>query len=201
MINPDEITTVRVGQLPPANFNLTDLIPHEVGTVLSQGTAQSFADFIGNYLETTGSIAFRAITVLDGQTLPDTTEPEWILAGKGTFVNVNGGADITTTEELNALMSNGAYWFIGVEIPIVIDPLTITGFVKNIYAKRYAGSGQTYTLPTGATATKGWINDYPQHLEEAGFESDLNTFTQTGTTFTFKQTIETGDRIIIDYYS
>ena len=75
-----------------------------------------------------------------------------------------------------------------------------TTWISAIVSKRYSGSGQTYTLPTGATAIKGWINDYPQHLEESGFESDLNTFTQTGTTFTFKQTIETGDRIVIDYY-
>ena len=44
MINPDLITTVRVGELPPEPFSLTDLIPHEVGTDLKQGTIQQLLD-------------------------------------------------------------------------------------------------------------------------------------------------------------
>lgn len=72
--------------------------------------------------------------------------------------------------------------------------------VHGISSTRQSGSGQTYVIPTGAVALKGWINDGVQHLQQAGFESDLNTFTQSGANVIFKKTITTGQRIIIDYY-
>jgi len=227
-INPEEINTLRLGQLPPNAFALTDLIPHEIGTDLNQGTVQQLADVIGSYLGSLGALAFNPITVLDGQNLPATTTNEWILVGKGTFINVGGGADITTTQGLNAIVSNGSFWSLSVEIPIIVDPpeamisQTVTNgvtnyspsedavydaiidaaenFVTKLFTIRLAGDGQDYDLPSGAVAFKGYINDGVQHLEQAGFESDLNTFTQTGVTITFKKTITTGQRIIIDYY-
>lgn len=65
----------------------------------------------------------------------------------------------------------------------------------------YVGVSQTYTLPiSGAIATKGYINDAIQHKEKEGFESRLNTFTQTGDVVTFKKTIVAGNRIDIDFY-
>jgi len=130
MINPEDISTIRVGQLSPTPFNLTDNIPHEVGTDLNRGTIQQFADFLATYIGATSSIAFRPITVLDGETLPTTTQEEWILVGSGTFYNVGGGATLVCTEELNAIMSNGDYWFIGVQIPINVDLAGITQFIR-----------------------------------------------------------------------
>ena len=132
MIDPNAITTVRVGQLPPADFSATDLIAHEVGSDLKQGSVQQLADFIVLQIGASSGLAFRPITVLDGETLPNTTTEEWILVGKGTFYNVNGGANIVTTEELNALMSNGSYWFLGVEIPINVE-LAIAQFIRAGY--------------------------------------------------------------------
>jgi len=46
MINPDLITTVRVGELAPEPFSLTDLIPHEVGVDLKSGTIQQLLDLL-----------------------------------------------------------------------------------------------------------------------------------------------------------
>ena len=46
MIDPNLITTTRVGELPPFAFSLTDLIPHEVGTDLKSGTIQQLLDFL-----------------------------------------------------------------------------------------------------------------------------------------------------------
>jgi hypothetical protein len=119
-INPNDITTVRVGELPSAPFSATDLIPHEVGAQLKKGTLQDMATFIATLIGSSDAIGFRAVTVLDGQTLPSVTagKNEFILVGKGTFPNVGGGATITTTEELNALITTGTSWSIGVEIPI-----------------------------------------------------------------------------------
>lgn len=227
MINPGDITTVSVSQLPIAAFNLSDPLPHEVGGILKQGTVQSLADVIGAYLDVSGGVGFKAVQVNDGETLPATTQQEFILVGKGTFINVGGGANITTTEELNALVSNGTYWFIGVEIPINVELAGITQLIRSgftnttpsedaifsalalksnvsdparqLHSFRASGSGQTYTLPSGAIAFKGWINDGVQHKEDPAFTSDLTTFTQSGTTVTFKKAITAGQRIIIDY--
>jgi len=46
MINPNLITTIRVGELPPVDLSLTSVIPHEVGTDLKQGTVQQLLDLL-----------------------------------------------------------------------------------------------------------------------------------------------------------
>jgi len=75
------------------------------------------------------------------------------------------------------------------------------GTVTVISNQRYSAAGQDYILPlSGATATIAYIDDYPQHLEAPSFLSDLNTYTQTDDTVTFKQTIETGSIIRIYYH-
>lgn len=116
MIDPAEIITKRVGQLPVVPFSLTDKLPKENGSDLGQDTINNLADFIGSYIGTTSSLAFNPTTVNDGGTLPVTSSNEWMLVGKGTFHNVGGGADIITTEELNAVTSNGSYWSLAVQI-------------------------------------------------------------------------------------
>lgn len=112
-----EYTTIKVGELPSASLTGTDFIPHEVGGLLKKATVSEFASFI----QANSAVGFRAVSVADGGTLPTTTIQEFILVGPGTYNNVGGGSPITVTEELNALVSNGTYWFIGVEIPI--DPV------------------------------------------------------------------------------
>jgi len=72
--------------------------------------------------------------------------------------------------------------------------------LQTISSLRFIGAGQTYVLAVGGIAFKGWINDGVQHLQQAGFESDLNTFIQIGNDVTFKKTITAGQRIIIDFY-
>jgi len=88
--------------------------------------------------------------------------------------------NITTTEELNALTSNGTYWSLAVEIPIDVSLAGITQNIRSGYTQtvpsedavfralqsisssipsativasiRYAGLGQDYELPVEATA-------------------------------------------------
>jgi hypothetical protein len=160
MIDPNAISTIRVGQLPSLDFNLTDKIPHEVGTDLKSGTIQQLADFISSYIGVSSSIAFRAVTVLDGETLPSTTQEEWILVGKGTFYNVGGGATIVCTEELNAIMSNGTYWVIGVEIPINVE---LSGIVQTIRAT-YTDTAPSENAVFNALALKADVDDVPLAL-------------------------------------
>lgn len=158
MIDPNAIDTIRVGELPPSGFNLTDNLPHEVGTDLNKGTVQQLADTIGDYLGTTDSLAFNPTTVVDGGTLPATNSNEWMLVGKGTFHNVGGQPDVITTEELNALTSNGSYWSLSVEIPINVE---FAGITQNIR------SGYTDTTPSEdavfkALALKANLTDIPE---------------------------------------
>lgn len=156
-INPAEITTVKVGELVPEIWSLSDLLPHEVESVLRQGSVQGLADLISSYIGTVSSLAFNPTAVNDGETLPITTTTEWMFVGKGTFLNVGGGADITTIEELNVLTSNGSFWSLAVEIPIDVE---FAGVVQTIR------SGFTQTVPSenavyNALALKANITDLP----------------------------------------
>lgn len=226
-IDPNNITTVRVGQLPTADFNLSDPIPHEVGTDLKQGTVQSLADFIGSYLEVSGGVGFRAVTVNDGETLPSTTQQEFILVGPGTFFNVGGGATITTTEELNALVSNGTYWFIGVEIPINVELAGITQLIRSGFTNttpsedavfnalalktnssdlnlftptdKYtiADNEQTITIPTGHKPLYVLLNSAIQHPLTSNNASRIDLWTQSGNVITLTQPTFTGDYIFV----
>ncbi len=74
------------------------------------------------------------------------------------------------------------------------------GTVVSIENQRYAGAGQSYVIPDGAIAFEAHINEGVQFLEDPSFLTDLNTFTQTGTTVTFKKTIIAGQRIRIKFY-
>ncbi|CAH56673.1 peptidase [Flavobacterium phage 11b] len=137
-----DFTSLRLGQLPTAAISLTDNIAHEVGSDLRKATVQELADFVANYASTIQGAGFRPVNVIDGQTLPTTTTKEFILVGKGTYFNVNGGATIVLNEELNALVSNGTFWSIGVEIPVNVE---LAGIVQTIR------SGYTTTTPSENT--------------------------------------------------
>jgi hypothetical protein len=172
MINPAEITTVSVHELVPAVWSLDDLLPHEVDETLRQGSVQGLADLISAYIGTVSSLAFNPTTVNSGETLPATTTTEWMFVGKGTFLNVGGGSDITTTEELNVLTSNGTYWSLAVQIPIDVE---FSGVVQTIR------SGFTATVPSEnavfqALALKANTSDipvaFPKKLERFGNGTD-----------------------------
>jgi len=130
MIDPITTNTARVGELPNEPFSLSDKIPHEVGIDLKSGTVQQLVDLVSNVIDATGGVGFRAVSVADGQTLPATTTQEFILLGKGTYYNVSGGDTIVLTKELNAVVSNGSFWFIGVEIDINAEDLGIVQTIR-----------------------------------------------------------------------
>jgi hypothetical protein len=81
---------------------------------------------------------------------------------------VNGGATIVCTEELNALVSNGTFWSIGVEIPISADLIGITQTIL---------SGNTQTAPSenavyNALLLKANITDIPAPMPKLYFIAD-----------------------------
>lgn len=225
MIDPLLISTIRIGQLTEAPFDPNGNIPHEVGTDLRRGTNTNYATFIAGLIGAMGGLSFLPITITNGQLLPSTTTNEWFLAGKGTYHQSGGFPDIVCTQELNAIIGNGTNWVLGVEIPITFNPpasmisqsissgvtnyapsenavfLALQSKISNIYSIRFAGAGQTYTLPTGAKVMPIlYIDGYPQYLEDVAFLSDLNTFTILGSDVTFKTTIDSNSQIIIPYY-
>lgn len=168
MINPLEISTIRVGQLASAPISLTDNIPHEVGSELHRATIEELSVFIATYVGTVGGVGFRPVTVIDGQTLPTTTQKEWILVGKGTFYNVNGGTTIVTTEELNAIMSDGSIWSLGVEIPIVAE---LIGIVQTI-RESFTATAPSEDAVFKALALKANISDTPISVPKITFAAD-----------------------------
>lgn len=172
-INPDEISTVRVGQLPPEGWNLTDLLPHEISSQLKQGTVQGLANLISTYIGAVSSLALNSTVVNDGETLPATTSEEFMFVGKGTFHNVGGGQDIVTTEPLNVLTSNGSVWSLAVAIPVNVE---LAGIVQTIR------SGFTTTTPSenavyDALSLKANVIDVTDALNSKAGLSTVNTFT------------------------
>lgn len=113
-----DYTSIRVGQLQTDVISGGNFIPHEVAGILKKATITDLAAFIG----ASDAVGFRAVSVENGGTLPDTDTQEFILVGPGSYNNVGGGSVVTVTEELNALVSNGTFWFVGVEISIDAPP-------------------------------------------------------------------------------
>jgi hypothetical protein len=124
-INPDNITTIRVDQLPEDTLNLTNDFAHSNGTELKKATIQALVDLVSTAIGSSSGVGYLAISVTDGQQLPDVpTEAGFFLAGAGTYLNINGYPDVICTENLNAIMSLTDHWELAVEIPI--NPLTGT---------------------------------------------------------------------------
>jgi hypothetical protein len=124
-INPELITTIRVDQLPDETLSLTNLFPHTVGTDLKSATIQELVDLVATAIGVSGGVGYIAISVTDGQQLPDVPElPSFFLCGAGTYLNINGYPNVICTENLNAVMSLTDHWELAVEIPI--NPLSGT---------------------------------------------------------------------------
>jgi hypothetical protein len=118
-INPDNITTIRVDQLPEDTLALVNEFAHTNGTELKKATIQSLVDLVAAAVGAGSGVGFLPISVTDGQQLPDVpADPSFFLAGIGTYLNINGFPDLICTEELNAIMSLTDHWEIAVEIPI-----------------------------------------------------------------------------------
>jgi hypothetical protein len=121
-INPELITTIRVDQLPDETLSLTNLFPHTVGTDLKSATIQELVDLVATAIGVSGGVGYIAISVTDGQQLPDVPElPSFFLCGAGTYLNINGYPDVICTDELNAVMSLTDHWQLAVGIPIVAE--------------------------------------------------------------------------------
>ena len=186
MIDPQIVTTVKVGDLPSEPFLGSDLIPHEVNGNLKKGTITDFATFLATIIGSSDAVGFRPVTIVDGQTLPSVTpnKNEFILVGKGTFQNVGGGLPITTTAELNALVTSGVSWSIGVEIPIQVES---DGTAIDTYKTDIIYTGATITVPSGVKIRNVYLNQMPAYASD---------WSQSGTTITVTTALN-GDLITL----
>ena len=186
MIDPQIVTTVKVGDLPSEPFLGSDLVPHEVNGNLKKGTITDFATFLATIIGSSDAVGFRPVTIVDGQTLPSVTpnKNEFILVGKGTFQNVGGGLPITTTAELNALVTSGVSWSIGVEIPIQVES---DGTAIDTYKADIIYSGATITVPSGVKIRNVYLNQVPAYASD---------WSQSGTTITVTTALN-GDKITL----
>lgn len=176
MIDPQIVTTVKVGELASEPFLGSDLIPHEVNGNLKNGTITDFATFLATIIGSSDAVGFRPVTIVDGQTLPSVTpnKNEFILVGKGTFQNVGGGLPITTTAELNALVTSGVSWSIGVEIPIQVES---DGTAIDTYKADVIYTGATITVPSGVKIRNVYLNQVPCYASD--WSQSGNTITVT----------------------
>ena len=186
MIDPQIVTTVKVGDLPSEPFLGSDLVPHEVNGNLKNGTITDFATFLATIIGSSDAVGFRPVTIVDGQTLPSVTpnKNEFILVGKGTFQNVGGGLPITTTAELNALVTSGVSWSIGVEIPIQVES---DGTSIDTYKTDIIYTGATITVPSGVKIRNVYLNQMPAYASD---------WSQSGTTITVTTALN-GDKITL----
>ena len=186
MIDPQIVTPVKVGGLASEPFLGSDLIPHEVNGNLKKGTITDFATFLATIIGSSDAVGFRPVTIVDGQTLPSVTpnKNEFILVGKGTFPNVGGGLPITTTAELNALVTSGVSWSIGVEIPIQVES---DGTAIDTYKADIIYSGATITVPSGVKIRNVYLNQVPVYASD---------WSQSGTTITVTTALN-GDKITL----
>lgn len=189
-IDPTTTTTIRVGQLGSAAFNSTDLVPHEVSGTLKKGTLQDLATFIGSIISVDVSVGFRAVQVNDGETLPATDQQEFILVGPGTYPNVGGGATITTTGALNALVSNGVFWFIGVEIPIEVS--AIWGDINGVLSDQ-TDLNDILVAKADLVGGKVPTSQLPSYVDDVIEVNDFASLPGTGETGKIYVTKDTGN--------
>ena len=121
-INPEEISTIRIDQLPNEPITLSSKIAHSIGTELKQGTINELVNLISTAIGTTDAVGFYPLSVTDGQQLPSVPEnSSFFLCGAGTYLNINGYSNVVCTGELNVVMSLSDHWELAVEIPIVAE--------------------------------------------------------------------------------
>ena len=176
-IIPENITTVRVDQLPNEPATLSSLLPHQVGPDLKQTSVSDFITLVATAIESGSGVGFLPVSVSDGQTLPPIPEnPSFILVGAGTFGNLDGFPDLVCTENLNALITVDTHWEISVEIPIT----PLTGSVQSV-----TGSAVDNTDPlnpiinsTGGSGSTSTL----QEVTEAGEETTVKTIFRTSAT-------------------
>jgi len=103
---------------------------------------------------------------------------------EGAEVNVQSDWDVTDPSS-DAFIKN--------------KPSPTLNFVTSIDFAALLEPQQDFELPEGKIALYAFVNQTPYFLSTANNTGYFNTFTQTGTTVTFTNTLETGEYLVIFY--
>lgn len=176
MIDPNLITTKRVGELPTSVFSLTDKIPHEVGVDLKSGTIQQLLDLLRPLV---GKLQFEVVRMsVTTQYITDNFD----ITGLGKnlclgFAICNGNNGTENLDGRSGIGYGANYNFVGLQVgsaDSVVVSHTHTAKISNISgadndkfvaqnggsgggATSFSGSG---TINTGTTGETGVNKNY-----------------------------------------
>jgi len=182
MIDPNLITTTTVGELPPSNFSLTDLIPHEVGTELKSGTIQQLLDLLRPLV---GKLQFEKVVLyVNSQYIVDNFD----VTGLGTnlclgFAICNGQNGTPNVDGRSGIGYGTTYNFVGLTGGYANSTLlshthtakisNVTGADTDKFTAQNGGSGGGATaangsgiINTGTTGESGVNKNYHPYIVE-----------------------------------
>lgn len=158
-INPADITTIRVGELASALPNLTDNIPHEIGTDLFRCTIQELVSLV---LLNASAFQYEIKTLSVDQTYIDTNFDE---TGLGRLIClgwaiVNGQNGTVSEDGLVSLAYGSSYDAVG----------AFGGFKDSIVVDHFHNVSFT-ELPNGASGSPGYDGGNNRYLENATIQT------------------------------
>jgi hypothetical protein len=158
MIDPNLITTVRVGELPPEPLTLDSLIPHEIGTDLKSGTIQQLLDLLRPLV---GKLQYEVVRMsVDSQYIIDNFD----VTGLGTnlclgFAICNGNNGTENLDGRSGIGYGANYNFVGLPVgsaDSVVVSHSHTYTYENTRGTGIAGAEDgTSGIETGTTSTVG----------------------------------------------
>lgn len=157
-INPNDITTIRVGELAAALPNLTDNIPHEIGTDLFRCTIQELIDLLNLNL---GAFQYEVKTLYVNQSYIDNNLDATglginLLAG---WAEVNGNNGTPPASGMFELSRKKDVYSIGSfggskEVTLTIDQIPTHTHILNGSSSDNGDPGNfVITAPTAGGAT------------------------------------------------
>lgn len=158
MIDPNLVTTVRVGELPPEPLTLDSLIPHEIGTDLKSGTIQQLLDLLRPLV---GKLQYEVVRMsVDSQYIIDNFD----VTGLGTnlclgFARCNGNNGTENFDGRSGIGYGTVNNFVGLtggSANAVVVSHSHTYTYENTRGTGIAGAEDgTSGIETGTTSTVG----------------------------------------------
>lgn len=182
MIDPNLITTVRVGELPPEPLTLESRIPHEIGVDLKYGTIQNLLDLLRPLV---GKLQFEKVVLyVNTQYIFDNFD----VTGLGTnlclgFAICNGQNGTPNVDGRSGIGYGATYNFVGltggyadstlIEHSHTAKISNVTGGDPDRFTAQNGGSGGGTTtdngtgiVNTGLTGGSGTNRNYHPYIVE-----------------------------------
>ena len=152
MIDPNLVTTTRVGELPTSLFSLTDLIPHEVGEDLKSGTIQQLLDLLRPLV---GKLQFEVVRMsVTAQYIADNFD----VTGLGTdlclgFAICNGNNGTENLDGRSGIGYGSNYNFVGLTGGGANAVVVSHSHGNRYQTKNASGSGSERVLDNSGVST------------------------------------------------